>query len=215
MPIPSKPYCTTAQVALLLPALLNKNTDFDEINTTPKKSAVTQYSTWVSNQIDLQFQMAGYMVPFQELTDEAWPTHQTHYLELLAALGVAALTGGHVLKPAPAVTPGRGNSSGNIFQDMYNTELRKIWDGTNSFIRFRCRFYSGTPAEKSMVEPTGPGLDYMMGKMNPEDFLMFEDYTFLKKSIVDYVTDNFNISSFNLNNFHSMFDDKLESYTYA
>ena len=51
MTVPNKPYAVSAQVALLLPNLMNSKTDFDD-NTTIKKSAVDQYLTWISNEID-------------------------------------------------------------------------------------------------------------------------------------------------------------------
>lgn len=223
MTIPSKPYATTAQVALLLPNLLNGNTDFDDTKTNPKKTAVTQYLTWISNQIDLQFQQAGYVMPFQVLTDETWPEHQTYYLQLLAALGTAALAGGYALLPAPAINTGRGKSSGNIFQDMFNAELRKIYDLAGSFgksgisnIRFRAKFYSGTPAEASLVEPTGPNLDYIAGMMNPEDFMLFEDYTSLRNNITNYITSTYDsISPLDWTDFHGLVSNKTDGYSYA
>lgn len=215
MALPLKPYATSAQVALLLPQLMNTHTDFDDLNTMPRKTAVDQYLVWISNEIDLQFQQAGYIIPFQELSGESWPEHQSHYLELIAALGAAALSGGHVLKPAPALTTGRGNSSGNIYQDMYNLELRKIWDGRSSNIRFRCRTYSGTPAEWSISEPIGPSLDYIVSKMNPEDFLSFSDYTQLRQNIVDYVTSTFDgVRPLDWNDFHGLVSEKLYGYAY-
>ena len=216
MTVPNKPYAVSAQVALLLPNLMNSKTDFDD-NTTIKKSAVDQYLTWISNEIDLQFQQAGYVVPFQELDGESWPEHQNYYLELLASLGAAALTGGHVLKPAPALTPGRGNSSGNIYQDMYNLELRKIWDAfaQRTDIRFRCKAYAGSKAEWSISEPTGPYVDYMVGRMNPEDFLLFEDYTILRNSITDYITYAYgSLGPLNWTDFHGIVANRLNGYSY-
>lgn len=216
MTIPSKPYASSSQVALLIPNLMNSLTDFDDINTTPKKTAVDQYLVWVANEIDMQFSQAGYIVPFQELSGESWPEHQTYFLELLNALGAAALAGGHTLKPAPALSPGRGNSTGNIYQDMYNLELRKIWDNTKSMIRFRCKTYAGTPAEWSITEPTGPSLDYMVGKMNPEDFLMFQEYTTLRAGITDYIAYSYGpIAPQYWNNFHGLVSTKIVGYTYA
>lgn len=207
MTIPSKPYATSVQVALLLPMLMNGNSDFNDTTTTPRKAQVDQYLLWIANQIDMQFQQAGYVIPFTELSGETWPEHQTYYLALLNSLGAAALAGGHVLKPAPAMQPGRG-SSGNIYQDMYNAELNKIWESfsKSSNIRFRCMAYSGTPAEKSITEPTGPYLDYQAGKMNQEDFMMLWDYTDLKKSITDYVVTEY--GSLGVDDFTSLFENK-------
>lgn len=216
MSLPTKPYAVSSQVALLLPPLMNNNQDFDDINTVPRKTAVDQYLTWVSNQIDMQFSQAGFVVPFQALEGEQWPEHQTQYLELVCALGAAAMTGGHVLKPAPAISTGRGNSSGNIYQDMFNSELRKIYDGKQSYIRFRSRFYAGTPAEYSITEPLGPSLDYMQGMMNPEDFILFADYTSLKQNIADYITYTYDgIAPLNWTDFHGLVSRKMGGYSYG
>lgn len=220
MSIPTKPYATSAQVAMLLPNLMNGAVDFSDSTgndaTAVRKASVDQYLVWISNELDLQFQQAGYVLPFQELSDESWPEHQTHYLELVTALGAAALTGGHVLKPAPALSTGRGNSSGNIYQDMYNTELRKIWDTVHSYVRFRARAYAGTPAQISITEPQGPYLDYQAAMMNPEDFLLFWDYTTLRKNISDYVSLNFDgVPPLDWTDFHGLVSNKMSGYSYV
>lgn len=223
MAVPSKPYTTTAQVAMLIPVLLNNATDFST-TTTPKKAQVEQYITWVSNQIDMQFQQAGYIMPFQSLDDETWPEHQTYYLQLIAALGSAALTGGHVLKPAPAISTGRGVSTGNIYQDLYNQELKKVYSNGSGYginsetssIRFRCKAYSGSVAEKSVREPTGPTLDYIEGKMSPEDFLMFSDYTQLRNNISNYMIINYDgVTPLNWNDFHGLVNNRMGGYSYG
>ena len=214
MSIPTKPYSTSAQVGLLIGNLLGKNnTDFNDNNTTPKKSAVDQYLIWISNQVDIQFQQAGYKIPFQIISGESWPEHQTYYLELLTAMGAAALAGGHVLKPAPAINSGRGFSTGNLYQDLFNIELRKIWNAVDktSWIRFRAQTYSGTPAEYSITEPIGPNLDYMEGKLNPEQHLSFDGYTNLRHDIQTYVEDS---GVMDWDDFHGLFNEKLLGYSY-
>lgn len=211
MAIANKPYAVSAQVGLLIPNLLNNKLDFDE-NTTPRKSAVDQYLVWTANQIDLQFQQAGYVIPFIEDSDYPWSDEQNYYLELLNALGAAAYAGGMVLKPAPAISVGRGVSAGNTYQEMFNLELRKIWDGKTSQIRFKAKTYAGTPAEYSIREPIGPNLDYIAGKMNPEDFFSFQTYTELKFNIQTYIE---NYSPINWGNFHSLVNNKLYGYSYA
>lgn len=217
MAIPTKPYSVSSQVGLLLNPLMNNSLDFTE-NTTPKKSAVDQYLVWISNQIDLQFAQAGYIVPFQILDGESWYEHQTMYLELVCALGAAALAGGHVLKPAPALSPGRGNSSGNIYQDLYNTELTKIYDRftKQSTVRFRAKAFSGTPAEYSIREPVGPNLDYIAGKMHAEDFIGFQAYTDLKYNIQWYMENNFDsIVPLDWTDFHGLIASSPSGYSYV
>lgn len=213
MSIPIKPYAVSSQVGMLVNNLLGRNNlDFDE-STNPRKSSVDQYLVWISNQIDLQFQQAGYKVPFQELSGESWPEHQTYYLELLCAMGAAAFAGGHVLKPAPAISSGRGFATGNLYQDLYNFELNKIWNARErtSWIRFRAQTYSGTPAEYSITEPIGPDLDYIEGKVNPEFYLSFEGYTNLRHSIQTHVED---AKVFLWDDFHGVFSEKLLGYSY-
>ena len=199
----TRPYATSAQVAMLIPNLMNGNTDFDDSKTNPKKSQVDQYLNWISTQIDMQFSQAGYVLPLTTLDGETWPTYQTEYLALVCSMGAAALTGGHVLKPAPALSPSKGSSSGNIYQDMYNEELKKIFDSFSkiSSIRFRAKYYASTPAEKSIIEPYGPNIDFLSGDMNPEDFSMLEQYTNLKYNItrqLNLITNDFkNVNEFN------------------
>ncbi len=177
---------------------------------------VDSYLTWVSNQIDMQFQQAGYIVPFVELSGETFPAHQTQYLSLLCALGSAAYAGGWVLKPAPAVARGRDGSTGNVFQDLYEKELTKIWD--NSFnrttIRFRVMAYSGTPAEQSISEPTAPSLDYIEGVMNPEDLVRLEAYTDLRYGVERSVIADSVISPNFWGDFSLLYTGKSSGYPY-
>lgn len=216
MTIPSKPYTTSINVGLFMPNLLKGGSDFTS-STIPTKTAVDQFISWVSDQIDLQFQQAGYVVPFVELSGESWPSHQTQYLQLLATLGASAMTGGWSLKPAPAVARGRDGSSGNIFQELYEKELAKIWNPELNMtsIRFRTRAYSGTPAEKSITEPRAPSLDYIEGEMNPEDFLTLEPYTDLRYSIEQTVLDNSIYWPDYWTNFQGLFSGKDTGYAYS
>ena len=56
----------------------------------------------------------------------------------------------------------------------------------------------------------------MVGKMNPEDFLMFEDYTLLKNNISDYISNSYGaISPIDWNDFHGLVSNKLSGYSYA
>jgi hypothetical protein len=220
MTVPTKPYCSTAQVGLLVPNLLGDKTDFDT-DTNPKVSAVEQYISWIGTQIELQFQMAGYVLPFQVMSGETWPQHQTEYLQLTNALGAAAMSGGHVHVPAPAISPGRGQNTGNLYQDLYNKELVKIYNSARGLIgekessqlRFRAAFYAGTPAERAVTEPSGPNLDYMAGKMNPEDFFSFENYTVLRHNIENYIFSNYHYQ-IDWTEFYDLFGTKLTKYTY-
>jgi len=125
----------------------------------------------------MQYGQAGYKIPFVVYTGETWPTTQTTFLTFLTCLGVAGYAGGFVLKPAPAVAPGSEGGSGNIFQDLFNRELRKIWDGRNTHLRWRADFYAGTPAEKAVTQPSGPGTDFTEAKFDPTRYEGLWDVT--------------------------------------
>lgn len=174
MTAPSPPFATSAAVAYLLQTFLQMGTDFDEVETTPRKSTVEQHITWVSAQVEMQFQMAGYVVPLATVSGETWPSSQTTYLQLVTSFGAAALSGGHSLRPAPALGPGQPGSSGNIFQDMFQQELRKIFTPPvgiggvgKTFLKFRAQYYAGTPAEEAISLPKGPTTDFWEGHYDP------------------------------------------------
>lgn len=166
MSAPTSPFATSAQVGFFLPNLLVGATDFSA-STKPTKNAVDSIIGWVSSQIEMQFGSAGYLVPLTVITGESWPTSQTNFLAMITCLGTAAYVGGHSLKPAPAVAPGREGGTGNLFQNLFNAELEKIWDGRSTRLRFRARYYAGTPAEEALAQPMGPGSDFMEGQFDP------------------------------------------------
>ncbi len=172
MAVPTAPYCETSDVAALLPTLLRGETDFTS-GTAPNKATVSSQCTLISNQLEMQFQAAGYYVPFQIITGESWTTAQTNYLKLTTMFGVAAMAGAWILKPAPALDPGRRGGTGNIWQDMFNTELQKIYNPAinKTTLRFRALFYPDTPAEQVLEDPRGPTTDFLEGKYDPYRYL--------------------------------------------
>lgn len=165
--MPTPPYTTSAMVEYLLRTTLSGNPI--GTSTTPDKSMVDQIITWVCAQIDLQFQSAGYVLPLDVVSGETWPTHQTTYLQLVATLGATAMAGGHALRPAPALGPGRQGGTGNSMQDLYNTELNKIYDPKTgrTTLNYRANYYAGTPAQEALTLPKGPTTDWMEGKYDP------------------------------------------------
>lgn len=165
-------YTSSSRVALLLGPLIQFKADFDTV-TLPTKAMVDAYINWVDAHIDSQFRQAGYKLPLTYISGEEWPTTQTYYLELLSTLGAASFAGGISLKPAPAVGP--SNSTGNMFRDLYNEEMQRIWDGTRTQIRFRADYYSGTPAETALFLPQGPISDFMEGRYDPMRWELFEE----------------------------------------
>jgi hypothetical protein len=183
---PVAPYATSAQVAVLLTNLLKGGTDFDT-NTTPTKTKVDTVIGWVSSQVDMQFGAAGYKIPFAAVSGETWPTSQTYYLSLVTCLGASAYVGGHVLKPAPAVAPGKEGGTGNLFQDLFDKHLGRIFDGTRTSLAFRADYYAGTPAEKALTQPSGPGLDFMENYFDSTSYMNLWDFTQSMQEVQDYV----------------------------
>lgn len=184
MAAPTAPYATSAQVALFLVNLLKGGTDF-MASTTPTKVAVDSIIGWVSSQIDMQLAAAGYKVPLAVMSGETWPTSQTHYLTLINCLGTAAFVGGHALKPAPAVAPGKEGGTGNLFQDLFNAQLKIIYNRETGYtaFRFRADYYPGTAAEEVLVLPSGPTLDFMAGKFDPTSYQNLWDCTNMVRKV--------------------------------
>lgn len=161
---------------MMVPNLLSGGSDFST-STMPTKSTAEQVVKWISSQVDMAYGAAGYKIPFVVMTGESWPASQTNYLTLVTCLGTAAYLGGHFLKPAPAVAPGREGGTGNLFQDLFDRELRKVWDGRYTHLRWRADYYAGTPAEEAVREPGGPVTDFMEGKFDPTRYEGFWDVT--------------------------------------
>lgn len=175
MPAPTPPFATSAQVASFMPSLAN-GSDFTS-SSTPPKATVDSVLALVSSQIEMTFGQAGYLVPLAEIDGENWPSSQTSYLQLLAIMGTAGMVGGNVVKPAPALAPGRSGGTGNVFYDFFTGELKKIFDGQRATVRFRAKYYLGTPAERLISEPSGPTTDFFEGKYDPTRWLSFEAMT--------------------------------------
>ena len=64
-----------------------------------------------------------------------------------------------------------------FFQDLFNRELRKIWDNRRTHLRFRADFYAGTPAEYVVTQPSGPTTDFMEQLFDPTRYLGLWDVT--------------------------------------
>lgn len=189
MATPTAPYCTTAQVAALNPASLNGKLDFDEISS-PNRNQVSATVDLISAHVESQFAQAGYKVPFEVMDGEEWPPHATTYLSMVAAIGVAARVFGHMIAPAPHLSRS-GGRLGNLFDEQYNVELRKIFNyiTDKSQIRLRAAYWPNTPAEATMKLPWGPMLDYQEGKYDPERHLSFWDMTLQVASIQNHFKD--------------------------
>ncbi len=172
---PTPPYATSDAVALFQRNLIDGASDFSS-STVLKDTTIDRFIGWVSNAVDMKFNEAGYVLPFQPLTGETWPTFQTGYLEMVTCLGVCSLIS-PALKPAPALGPGARGSAGNIFKDLYEEQLKQVYDGLKTHLRFRASYYRDTAAERVLLEPRGPTSDFLAGQINPQGVAFFTDFT--------------------------------------
>lgn len=188
MTVPTAPYATSAQVAMLIGNVINNAADFSETEV-PLKSTVTQVISWISSQAEMQFGAAGYKIPFVVASGETWPSFQTNYLTLLTCLGAASYVGGHTLKPAPAVAPGRTGAIGNLYQQLFDAQLKKVYnpDLRVTSIRFRADYYAGTPAEDALALPSGPTTDFIEKRFDPARYMNMWDLTAEMQRVQDEI----------------------------
>lgn len=181
MTLPTSPYVTSDQVAIMLYNLMRGNSDFTAYTVLPKGN-VDNFITWVCAEVDMKFQQAGYYVPFQLMTgDIEWPTYQTYYLQLLVVLGVASLIA-LPLKPAPATGPGRYGSSENAMKTLYDQKLTEIYTTTaygapKTTLGWRALYRNDTPASRLLMAESRPKTDFGEGKMDTSRYMTMEEYT--------------------------------------
>ena len=172
MTTPSTPYCTSAQVAAFARSNLKGGMDFSA-SSIPTKDQVDNAIDLVSGQIDMNFRMAGYKIPFVAISGETWPTDQTIYLSFVAAVGATALAVGHAANPAPALGPTFLRGTGNVYQDLFTQELMRIYQPGPRFetgqthLRFRAQYYPETPAQFILRTPKAPTTDFMENRHDP------------------------------------------------
>lgn len=173
--IPVPPYATSESVALFQRNLIDGATDFSPLTVLPD-STIDRFIMWVSGAINMKFMGAGYVLPFQVLAGETWPDHQTTFLEMTTCLGVCSLIS-PALKPAPGLGPGIQGNAGNIFKNLYDEQLKQVYDGLKTHLRFRAAYYRDTAAERVLLEPRGPTSDFLAGQVNPHLNVFFTDFT--------------------------------------
>ena len=167
---PVAPFCTSADVARLHTQLLHGGEEFTS-KTRPTKADVDAFIGLVSNQMLMRFRLAGYVVPFQELGTETWPTDQTEFLRLMCMLG----TSGMIAGPSVA-NPGVRGRENNIFKQEYLENLDYIYNRqTRQAMPWRATYYSLTPAEKAVGEAAIPLTDWLSEKFDPARHYGFYD----------------------------------------
>jgi len=164
---PTSPY-TTAEKVSYLHITLFKGVP-PSSSSTPTETQVDQAIAWAAAQMEMAYAEVGYVIPFADLGGETWPSHQTTYLDIVNGLGAAGFVGGHMLRPAPAIGPGKGQQYGNLYQELFDKELQAIIKGKGK--RFRAGYYAGTPAEQMLCDPEGPRLDFMDRVYDPARYV--------------------------------------------
>lgn len=182
----TSPYCTSADVALLVPNLVKGATDFSTA-TTPTKTAVDSLITkWVVR-VEQPFAAVGYYIPFQEVSGESWPDWQTGMLALLNAVAVAGVISGPVLKPAPAIGDRRGYTDNPFTAEFKELIERVEVDG----LGFRALTRTGSQAEQFVNSPIGPMTDYLMGYIDKTHWMMTDEYT----ATIEDVREDYSVDS--------------------
>lgn len=169
MAAPSSSTWTSPEaVAYLMGVTLKGAAAFNDV-TNPTKTMVQTFIGWIASQVEMQFSMAGYLIPLAELSGETWPASQTAYLQLVTTLGTVAMAGGYAQKPLPAVAPGKAGGTGNVFGDLYNAELAKIWNPQTkaTTLNFRAAYRIGSAAQIALTDPRGPTTEFMEGYYDP------------------------------------------------
>lgn len=160
MTVPSSPFATTKQIAYLLLNLfpgtgINQSDPDFTSSTLPSLTTVSSIRTMRSAVLMMEFSNVGYKIPFEALSGESWPDHQTNFLAMLEALGVAGDLA-NSLKPSPA----RGSSagpSGNIYTTAFQDWQKVIRESGGGL---RAGYFIGTKAEQWMSVPRAPTTDY-------------------------------------------------------
>lgn len=186
MAAPTSPYCDSADVAELLPQLIRNAADFSA-GTNPAKTVVEKFIRWKSSEIDQAFAAVGFYVPFQEISGETWPEHQTYALELVTAMGAAGLIAGPVVKPAPAMGRQSGTSD-NEYTASFKRFLEMV---AQNGAGFRAYHRTGSLAEKFCSEPAGPMTDYLAGYIDFTQFQTIDEYT----ALIEKLRSDYNIDA--------------------
>lgn len=164
---PISPYTTEEKVSYLLLNLFKGVPP--STSSTPTEEVTSRAISWAAAQMEMAYAEVGYVVPFADLGTETWPTHQSVYLDITNALGAAGFVGGHMLRPAPAIGPGKGQQFANLYQELFEKERQAIIKGKGK--RFRAAYYAGTPAEQMLADPEGPRTNFGEQVYDPASYV--------------------------------------------
>lgn len=189
MAAPTSPFSSTKQIAYLVLNLFPNadisDPDFDA-STTPSLTVVQSLRTLKSAEILMAYSAVGYYVPFQEISGVSWPTHQTNFLAMLEAQGVAGQLA-NSLRPAPAMAGTKGPST-NILDAAFKGWLDII---EKSGAGLRANYYPGSKAEKWLASPRAPQTEYTIDYPDPAKFgLLIENLSYLQDQFDDIAKRN-------------------------
>jgi len=180
MAVPTKPYSTPTQVSYLIQNRFYAGAP--SASTVPSDTVVEQLISWTDGMIDMAFHGTGYKIPWIEISGETWPAAQTALLTYMSALGAAAMAGGHILKPAPMMGPGREGSAGNVYSIAVEKMLAQVREDG---FRFRAQYYEGTKAEQWIANVYGPRVDFLEDYWDPTRYWLTRQYTEELEDIFD------------------------------
>ena len=140
---PTTPYVTPTLAAMLMQNIFMGQVPQDDSAVT--NTVMSQLITWTDGIINGMFKSVGYVVPFAAITGETWPTDQTVLLQIMSAVGCAAMASGHILLPAPRMIPGREGGQQNVYAAMFRTFQTDVKENGAGF---RANYRLGTKAEK-------------------------------------------------------------------
>lgn len=176
---PTTPYSTPTQVSYLLQPMFRGA--IPGAGTAVTDTVFDQLIPWVDSVIDGYFRSVGYKIPFAVITGETWHVSQTTLLSYMSAIGAAAMAGGHVLNPAPAMMPIRsGGGDQHPYAIAIDKSLAKILE---TGYHLRGDFYLGTDAEQWLSEPLGPWSDFMIDYYDPARYQLVRGYTNMMRDV--------------------------------
>lgn len=88
---PVAPYCSSSTVYYMVEKQVGAGQGDFLADSIPSKRTVDQWIESIASRINGALQSAGYYVPLQAMTGEAWPDWQTKLMEYFNAVGVASM----------------------------------------------------------------------------------------------------------------------------
>lgn len=170
MAVPTTPFCTPQDVALMMRNLFINAPPSS--STTPTDDTMEQLIRSTDAHILMAFQAVGYKIPFEILTGESWPSHQTDFLKYLSQIGTAAAISGYVLSPLPTRS-NRSTGENSVFASLFNKAKKDL---SETGFHFRAGYYLGTKAERWLVEAKPPGNYYLDNVKDSDRYSLFGEY---------------------------------------